>query len=250
MEAKMKLDFKKIDAKNVKSIEIYTEDGPISIMGGADIDYIGFEILQYEGEEECVSIDEKDGVVKAKVETPKKWFTFGKSKAKTGFSLVLPDRLKIKAVAGFGDVGISSVKNDIHVGCGAGDVKVSNILGNTKIKSGTGAVTADALQGDLQITAGAGPVELTAVASKNIRVYAGTSNIVGKWHTEPLTKSAEFISGTGNIKLIFPPNTRIKHLITTGTGAIVDDFKQDPAAEFELKVVGGTGKIKVINEDK
>lgn len=285
-EDKIDIVTQNFDPKLIRSLEISTEDGPISVKGG-NVDTIMVETLQYKGEQGYTTVREENGELEIFVKAPVKRSLFGKQKkAKTGISVLLPTRFKIEVESDGGAITVTGIDNEVDADTKTGDIIISNINGKVSVETGTGEVTVsdisketeietgrgnitvkavkddlsvksgsgninvNSVGGSLKIEGGTGMVNIADIAGSRVKVVSGTGDINGKWADAPKAREMEFSSGTGDIKLVMPSHTIIKKIDTGGIRSEEVDFQPVSKGELELKATSGTGKIRILNQDR
>lgn len=155
----------------------------------------------------------------------------------------------VKINAGTGDVNASQFFGDANIRTGSGDITVSDMLKTCILKSGSGDVRAEKTSGNLYAESSSGDIILKDVNGTHLTVLAGSSDIEGNWTAAPGVKNAEMQSGTGDVKLLFPADSRINHELIARAGSVNTAFDKDDSSDFVLKVVSKAGDIRLIKKE-
>lgn len=162
---------------------------------------------------------------------------------------------------GSGKFEARNITGNVQVTSGSGDIDVSNVTGDVRAKTGSGRFEASKVKGSVTADLGSGDITLDQLAGKSI-VNTGSGNISGTAIDNDVVAEAD----SGNVELTFasPRAARVdsdsgditvrvpgsggpyKVAVEAGSGESRVDVPTDQAAKYELKLIAGSGDVKVL----
>lgn len=132
---------------------------------------------------------------------------------------------EVKAHSGSGKFEAFRVKGNVTADLGSGDITLDQLQGKTLVNTGSGRINGTALENDVTADADSGDVELTFTSASTVRVNTGSGRVTVRVPASagPYKVTAESDSGDRRV-----------------------DVPTDPAAKYELKLIAGSGDVKVL----
>lgn len=211
------------DSQSIKKIEVNNQSGLVKITGqqGPKIN-ITIEKINFDNK--CKLQVRKDGdEIEIDVDRTSLMSTHI---CQTNITVTLPPTVEIDVENGSGDVHINQTSSEIDYKIGSGNITIDGTIPELEGKIGSGNANVKGLTGEASIMTGSGNVELT-------------------YSRAPQRAKLDLKSGSGNVKISLPKDTRIDLSTLTGAGSIDNDFTQESKAGFKISFKSGSGNLEI-----
>lgn len=163
---------------------------------------------------------------------------------KAGFDVEMPKGLELSASAGSGGVSVSGLKAGVQASAGSGSVRLADVSGSLQVKVGSGKVEGEAASARLDVKAGSGDVRLGGLlGSASVKVGSGEVRL--SWAKAPSAGLVDVKTGSGDVVLEFPEDTKLAADVLTGSGSFKTELGDTPGAAFRVSVKGGSADISI-----
>lgn len=245
---------KTFPAGGIAGVYADTENGPITVSGAAKGD-ITVEVLAHDPAKCKLTMAEEGGRLQLSAEGIKLrpepgWRNlFGligggeRTDCHTGFKISVPGGRRLEARSGTGDIAVSEFSGEVLLKTGTGDMQVGGLTGNLDVKAGTGNLTGDACAKNIEVKGGTGGVSLAGLCG-SVKVKTGTGGVRLEWAKVPASGSAEAVTGTSDIAMVFPARAEVAVIMKSGTGSVKNEF--GAGGTFEANAKSGTGDIAIL----
>jgi hypothetical protein len=178
-------------------------------------------------------------------------------------TVTAPDRSRLAARTGAGDVrvtgragwagvrtgsgraSIATVDGDADVTTGSGDIELGPVTGRARLRTGSGSVSVAATSGATEVRTGSGDVSLGEVAG-DLRLRTGSGDVE---ISDARSGSLEITTGSGGLRIGVHPGVAAELDLGTGSGRARSELEvtgvapEQPAA---VHVKGRTGSGDVL----
>lgn len=233
---------KEFPTEQIKLIEVQTELGPVRITG-ADSKTVKVDVLDPDPVKCRVTMEARKHTLLLKAERPKKWL-FDSTQCSSGFRAQAPRNLPLDVATGVGSVEIAQHAGKASVKSGSGNVRLSNVSGEINAKLGSGSVEGEGFSKALDIMTGSGAIRLKGIGD-SVAAHSGNGEIRLEWTEAPGKGRCDVRTGSGEVSLTFPENSKLSIQLLTASGKVVDDFADLKATGYRVSALSGSGNINI-----
>lgn len=149
-----------------------------------------------------------------------------KGNCQVSFKIKVPKRIKLDLKVGSGDLEVEGTSGPVEVRVGSGEVDIEANVEQLLARSGSGDVEVEGLVGNADVRSGSGDLSLT-------------------YFKAPKSGKLEIKTGSGNAKVQFPADTKIRSGFMAGSGKLYNELGDSKDAGFEVKMMAGSGNLKI-----
>ena len=233
-------------AAGVRALDIQTEEGYIKVVGN-DVQQIKVIIVN-QNPEKCEMMTALDGsTLRLKAKSKSK--LFWRSDCEAGFQVQSPKNISLDASSGSGRIRATGLHGALALNTGSGEIQVDDVTGDMNARLGSGTLKGDSRSQQMEIQCGSGSVDLDGLlGSANVRVGSGAINL--KWAESPKNGKVNIKTGSGNVSLIFPKQTKLQTDILTGSGRVRNEIGETASAPLRISVIAGSGNVTIGKQTK
>lgn len=176
------------------------------------------------------------------------WNFFQLGSRSFDFEITVPEATDVQVANGSGRIVIQDVNGDIRLKTGSGRIEASDLQGRMALKTGSGSIAMANISGQITLVTGSGRIDIGhAQLVGNTEFKTGSGSITFAGVLDPHGRY-RFLTGSGTIRLLLPPDASLNLKAKTGSGRVVNDFANTvsgsgPRAQLTIKT--GSGGIYV-----
>lgn len=218
---------------DVKEVRLSAESGPIEVRGGIKIEV---EVVENVKPELCrITTEVQNGALVLRAENSKGKISAG---CGAGFRVSAPASLPVDAKTGSGNVRAAGRAASLRVSAGSGNILIEGANGEADLRTGSGNISGT-MSGRVSAKCGSGGVDLRGLTSE-ADVKTGSGGVTMAWAKAPEGR-VDVSCGSGDVRLVFPPGTRLQASQTAGSGKTVNKFGDTPGAALKVSIKTGSG---------
>lgn len=198
----VKTDKYDFPTQEIKDVLIHNSTGNVNIAPSSDANsYVIVNKIKW-GPRCSASVELNDGHLRAEINDAA-WIL--DHECRVDLVVSLPKKIPLQVRAGTGDVQILASRGDIDVKVGSGLISVKGEMAKLNAMAGSGDVKVDGVVKSGSIQTGSGDIEMT-------------------YQEAPLDGQLKVQTGSGDVEVYLPETAKVKSLISTGNGTVVNEF--------------------------
>lgn len=211
---------KTFESEGLKSVNVANGSGSISVVPSEDgKSYVVTTKRNFEKPCELV-LEKKGSELVVKVNQPKR------SKCEIDMEVKVPKTFEFEIKAGSGSVKVEGMTAKGEVKVGSGSASLVGEFPSLEAKSGSGEISVKGLMGEAELTVGSGKV-------------------MAEYIKAPTQGKLEVRSGSGDVTLLFPADSKFSTAFKSGSGKLTNDFTSTAGAPFRVDVKVGSGNLQI-----
>lgn len=154
----------------------------------------------------------------------------------------------IKGYSGSGDVMVKSASTRLAAKTGSGDIFVAlrqvNQSARVQLSAGSGDINFAGIVDSLNFSTGSGDIGISNTSAKQALLSSGSGDITAHWQNLTVGTSLNASSGSGDLVMFFPVDSKLGGTISTGSGEVNTDFAATiHSNRHSYTLAGGNGAI-------
>ncbi len=133
---------------------------------------------------------------------------------------------RVVAKTGSGDfiIALDPATQRVKLSSGSGDIRINTASAKqVRISTGSGDINFSGTTDSLNLSSGSGAIWISTASAKQVRISTGSGDITAHWH-KLVAASLHASSGSGDLVMFFPADSKLKGTLSTSSGDVDTDF--------------------------